>query len=303
MADSMWTMDESPRATPEYLREGFAGQRMVVVARPVVSAALTRPVTRRLLVTDAGFFPHAARHGRTRPAGSREHILMVCSGGAGWCRTPDGRFDVQRGDALLLPAGVSHEYVASERDPWTLWWMHVTGADAAELVHAARAATGGVLSRLRDAGTVTALLAQVVDGLDAATAGGLVRASGAAWNALTEVIATGRRTRGSTLGPIERAVEHLRATAPRRTAVEELATMVGLSTSQFGAHFREQVGVPPLRYQNDLRMARARELLDSSTMPVAAVASACGYEDPLYFSRQFTKTHGVPPTAYRERQA
>ncbi|MBN8881586.1 MAG: helix-turn-helix domain-containing protein, partial [Salana multivorans] len=224
-----------------------------------------------------------------------------CVGGSGWCRTPDGRFEVQRGDAVLLPAGVTHEYASSAEDPWTLWWLHVTGADAAELARAAHAAAGGPLSHLRDPGRVVGLVGQVLDGLDAATAGGLVRASGAAWNALTEVIATGRRTRGSTLGPVERAVEHLRATTPRRTAVDDLAAMVGLSTSQLGALFREQVGVPPLRYQSDLRMARARELLDATDLSVAAVASACGYDDPLYFSRQFTRTHGVSPTAYRER--
>lgn len=294
-------MDEAVNPTADYLPDGFAGQRMVVVPRPVVEAALARPVTSRLLVTDAGFFPHAARHGRGRSSGSREHILIVCVGGSGWCRTPDGRFEVQRGDAVLLPAGVTHEYAASAEDPWTLWWLHVTGADAAELARAAHAAAGGPLSHLRDPGRVVGLVGQVLDDLDAATAGGLVRASGAAWNALTEVIATGRRTRGSTLGPVERAVEHLRATTPRRTAVDDLAAMVGLSTSQLGALFREQVGVPPLRYQSDLRMARARELLDATDLSVAAVASACGYDDPLYFSRQFTRTHGVSPTAYRER--
>jgi AraC-like DNA-binding protein len=294
-------MDEATVAAIDALHEGFAGQRMVVVPRPVVREALARPVTSRLLVTDAGFFPHAARHGRSRPTGASQHILMVCTDGAGWCRTPDGRFAVRRGDAVLVPAGTPHEYAASADEPWTLWWLHATGPDADELASSARAAAGGPLSHLRDAAPLASLVAQVVDALDSGTAGGLVRAAGAAWYALAQLIATGRRTPGPAPSPVEQALEHLRATAPRRTSVAVLAAMVGLSPSQLGALFRRQVGVSPLRYQNDLRMARARELLDSTALSVAAVAQACGYEDALYFSRQFTRTHGQSPTAYRTR--
>lgn len=297
----MASMDETTVIEELVLRDGFAGQRMFVVPRPTVHAALERPVTSRLLVTDAGLFPHAAHHGRLREGGTSQHILMLCTGGAGWCRTPDGRFAVQRGDAVLLPADVPHEYAASEDDPWTLWWLHFMGLDSAELVHAAHQAAGGPLSHLRDPTPVAGLISQVIDALDFGTAGGLVRATGAAWNALTHLIATGRRTPGFALSPVEQAIEHLRATTPQRTSVEALAAMVGLSPSQLNAVFRQQVGVPPLRYQSDLRMARARELLDSTELTVAAIASRCGYDDPLYFSRQFTRTHGLAPTSYRAR--
>lgn len=301
MGDSLRHMDETTVDVTAALRDGFAGQRMVVVPRPAVRAALERPVTGRLVVTDAGFFPHAARHGRARPGGAREHVLLVCTDGAGWCRTPAGRFDVRPGDVVLLPSGAAHEYAATERDPWTLWWLHATGPDADELAGAARGAAGGPVSHLREPATVASLVSQVIDALDEGTAGGLVRAAGAAWHALAHVVATGRRSPGPAPDPVERAVEHLRATTPRRTAVPALAAMVGLSPSQLGALFRAQVGTSPLQYQTRLRMARARELLDATDLPVAAVATTCGYDDPLYFSRQFARTHGTSPTAYRAR--
>ncbi|MFV2145619.1 AraC family transcriptional regulator [Isoptericola sp. G70] len=294
-------MDEPTVEAGGGLREGFAGQRMVVVPRPEVRAALARPVTGRLVVTDAGFFPHAARHGRSRPDGAREHVLLVCTDGAGWCRTPDGRFDVGAGDVVLVPARTPHEYAAAQGAPWTLWWLHVTGPDADELAAAARQAAGGPVSHLRDPATVASLVSQVIDALDDGTAGGLVRAAGAAWHALAHVVATGRRSPGPAPDPVERAVEHLRATAPRRTSVGALAAMVGLSTSQLGALFRAQVGTSPLQYQTGLRLARARVLLDTTDLPVAAVARACGYDDPLYFSRRFARTHGMSPSAYRAR--
>lgn len=275
---------------------------MLVAPRATVRASLSLPVTGRLTATEAGMFPHAARHGRSRSSGAEQHVLLVCTGGAGWCRTGTGSVPVGRGDAVLLLAGAPHEYGADPHDPWTLWWFHVLGADAAELVAAGHTAAGGPVTHLRDAAPVASLVSQVIDGLDTGTRSGALQASGAAFHALTLVVATGRRPPGAAPSPVERAVDHLRRTSPRRTSVASLAAMVGLSTSRLGALFREHVGVSPMTYQSDLRMARARELLGSTDLPVASVASACGYDDPLYFSRRFAQAHGTAPSAYRARR-
>jgi AraC family transcriptional regulator, arabinose operon regulatory protein len=48
-----------------------------------------------------------------------------------------------------------------------------------------------------------------------------------------------------------------------------------------------------------MKMEYACELLDSTTLSVKAIASELGYRDPLYFSRLFKRTIGVPPTQYR----
>jgi hypothetical protein len=67
MVISMMCMDETTASVSQgAISEGFAGQRMLVVPRATVAKALQHPVTGKLLITDAGYFPHAARHGRKR---------------------------------------------------------------------------------------------------------------------------------------------------------------------------------------------------------------------------------------------
>ena len=75
--------------------------------------------------------------------------------------------------------------------------------------------------------------------------------------------------------------------------------MAGLSVSHYSALFRRATGYGALEYQTRLRMGTARDLLDTTGRPIASVAAQVGFSDPLYFSRQFHRIHGMSPTEYR----
>ncbi|UGU33119.1 helix-turn-helix transcriptional regulator [Mycolicibacterium smegmatis] len=153
---------------------------------------------------------------------------------------------------------------------------------------------------LADPAPATSLISQVIEMLaDASTTAGLIGAAGVAWHVLTVIAATGRQRSTGEADPVDRTLEHLRATSSRRTGVATLAAIVGLGTSHLNALFRQRTGIGPLEFQQQLRMSRARELLDTTTLTIAAVARTAGFNDPLYFSRQFTKVHGLSPAAYR----
>ncbi|WP_143340708.1 AraC family transcriptional regulator [Demequina sp. NBRC 110057] len=278
--------------------DGFARERLCVVPRPEVTQALARPVTRRLVVTDAGMFPEARGHGRTREHGAREAIVMVCARGAGWVEVAGRRYAVSTGDAVVLPPGRPHRYGASPSAPWTLWWCHLRGADVDELLEATGAGADRPVIGLNRPERVIGLLDEVVTALEGgATPAGLLTASGAAWRMLAQVAAD-RVTPGSG-SPLERAIGHLEDNVARTVSVGEVAALVGVSPSHLGALFRGATGGGVLAYQSSLRMGRARGLLDGTEMSVGEIAAAVGYEDPLYFSRRFSRAHGLSPSAYR----
>ncbi|WP_144268070.1 AraC family transcriptional regulator [Demequina sp. NBRC 110055] len=278
--------------------DGFASERLCVVPRPEVAEALARPVTRRLVVTDAGMFPEARGHGRTREHGAREAIVMVCARGAGWVDVAGRRHAVGAGEAVVLPPEVPHRYGASATAPWTLWWCHLRGADVAELLAATGAGVDRPVIALNRPERVIGLMDAVVAALEAgATSARLLMASGAAWRMLAQ-IAADRLTPGAD-SPLERAIGHLEDNPARSVRVSEVAALVGVSTSHLGALFRQATGGGVLAFQTSLRMARARSLLDGTDLTVAQVAAAVGYDDALYFSRRFSQAHGLSPSAYR----
>lgn len=65
--------------------------------------------------------------------------------------------------------------------------------------------------------------------------------------------------------------------------------------------FKKEMGVTPLEYMTGLRMKKAETMLVSMwgrDYSVAEIASLCGYDDALYFSRVFKKHFGCSPTAF-----
>ena len=60
-----------------------------------------------------------------------------------------------------------------------------------------------------------------------------------------------------------------------------------------------ECGVPPLQYQLGIRLARAKNLLRSSDMPISEIAESLGFNSTWYFSHFFKKQTGTSPAAYR----
>jgi AraC-like DNA-binding protein len=84
-------------------------------------------------------------------------------------------------------------------------------------------------------------------------------------------------------------------------SLAELAALTGLSQFALLRAFRDATGLPPHAYLNQLRVRRARLLLDDG-LPPAAVAAQTGFADQAHLTRHFKRVVGVPPAAYqRER--
>ena len=81
----------------------------------------------------------------------------------------------------------------------------------------------------------------------------------------------------------------------------ELAALVNLSPSRLHQIFKEETGVPPARYLRQLRMSRARELLETTHFSVKQVMAFVGLTDESHFVRDFKKSCGLTPARYRER--
>jgi len=80
--------------------------------------------------------------------------------------------------------------------------------------------------------------------------------------------------------------------------LEHIARDVGYTANYLNDLTRTHTGRSVGRWITDMRMARARVLLERADVTISGVATACGYADPAYFSRAFRREHGVSPLAW-----
>jgi AraC-like DNA-binding protein len=98
------------------------------------------------------------------------------------------------------------------------------------------------------------------------------------------------------LGPALRAMHENPA---RAWTVGELGEQAMLSRSAFARLFTEVVGMAPLAYLNEWRMALARERLRDSDARLAAISASLGYASEFSFAAAFKRRHGVAPGRWR----
>lgn len=270
----------------------------------VVRSASESGLTRRLLVTDAGYYPHALHHGATRQHGAWGTIVIVVSSGRGACRTGETVCQVGPAQALVIPARAPHRYWSDDADPWTISWMHVRGEDAADFERAVVPGQTAAVVDLHEPLHVVGELERALTAMEQdETMPSLLRAAGAGWSVLAQLAADAASGSQVRMEPVRAAQRYLREHLDAPVRVGELASRVGLSTSHFAAQFRRATGGGVVEYVKRLRIARASELLITTTMPIADIARAVGYDDPFYFSRQFRRVRDCSPTEFRERAA
>jgi len=79
----------------------------------------------------------------------------------------------------------------------------------------------------------------------------------------------------------------------------ELAREVHMSPFHFTRMFKLATGHSPHKYLTLQRMDRAKELLATSDMPIAAIAAAIGYQTQAHFTGVFARYAGATPKVYR----
>jgi AraC-like DNA-binding protein len=237
-----------------------------------------------------------------RREGRQDWQLLYVAGGKAHFYLADGERTLKEGEAFIYPPGQPQRYRYFLHEKPDIYWLHFTGEKAQALLDKT-----GLPSLAAFCpgfhGNMILLFDRIIRELQQNGLYGKELASAYA-QALFYLLSRGMSEKSlqkDAAGPeILKAVEWMHKHPEESSPMTEYAQRANMSLSTFIRRFRAHTGVPPQRYVTRLRMTNARELMDSTTLPIADIARLVGYDNPLYFSRMFKKETGMSPRAYRQ---
>jgi len=83
--------------------------------------------------------------------------------------------------------------------------------------------------------------------------------------------------------------------------IEDVTKKYPSSRRNLVRRFIKSTGLPPIEYLQNVRIEKAKQLLENTNKSVSEIISETGYTDPKSFRKIFLKLVGIPPLAYREK--
>ena len=302
----MWPLKNKYYSYKMKKEDGFPGQISFVLPEKVEALVRRNPLISDLYLTDIGYYPKARHHFRERHSGSAQFILIYCVEGEGEILTGETRHVLPADHFFIIPAGTSHAYHSHEHHPWSIYWIHFSGAkaglfsrQACQSIPVERCKTSRISDRID-------LFSEIFRNLERGFSIENLEYINLCINYLlasfTHVSQFRLVKQAGENDPIAQSINFMLENLNRKLRLDEIASQTGLSASYFSALFQNRTGHSPIDYFIQLKIQRACRLLDNSAWLIADVAREIGSDDQFYFSRVFRKVMGMSPVEYRKRR-
>lgn len=222
--------------------------------------------------------------------------MVAISRGNGIIEWRTGKKTLQAGDVFLLQPGVWHRYRPDPKTGWTEQWVEFRGptvkAWLARLFEIDRV-------NLRENPNFWKRFEHLHRLCRGRPFGYQAIAAGLGFTLLAEVVATAEQAASLQKSGMPELVRAAHAELQEGIEVGEVARRLKVSYPTLYRQFKQATGLSPKDYANQVRRARAEDLLASTALSVKEIAARLGYHSASHFSLEFKEIHGISPSNWR----
>lgn len=289
------------------MKEGFKGERLVSLPEEILNNYKKIPLISNLYIRKIGFFPHVKYHHIQKDIGCDYAMLIYCTKGKGWYKILGKEYVVNQNQYIIIPPGIPYSFGADEMDPWTIYWLHFQGKLQDQFFPSSPhpvTIAANEHSRLQER-------LSLFEELYSSFSMGYIKeymiyssmclyqflASFAYIEQYRHIATPSQKTDSFSAQVIHYMNEYIY----QKLTLKQLAGYFKYSTSHFSMLFQKETGVSPMEYFIHLKIQKACESIELTSLKLNEISFKLGFEEPAYFSRIFTKIMGMSPTEYRKR--
>lgn len=237
------------------------------------------------------------------PAVKPHYLIHYVLKGKGQFRLGDKEYHLEAGYGFLIQPDELAFYQANQEDPWTYVWVGFAGSQAERYletmglsknhpVFASKQSeelydiirdmmehnTFGIANELRRNGLLGVFLSVIASSAD--------------------VVDKNEADKGNQY--VKKAVSFIQSNYCNLIKVTDVADFVCINRSYLYTLFETYLGMSPQQFLTKFRIAKASELLQSTSYGIESIALSCGYSDALVFTKAFKQVQGTSPSVYRK---
>lgn len=296
-------MDHQAADNKKRIKEGFVGQRMIVLPPNVKRKITQNPLTKNFYLTAIGHYPKAIYHDRERKTGSPQYILIYCIEGYGTIFLNGTPFELFPNTYFIIPKNVPHRYKSDENNPWSIYWVHFTG-DIAEKMYERCLFNGSPLAyHIPYDENRIKLFEQTYSILDHSFNDKEMEITN--FNLLHFISSFIYYKEANpaiyNTDSISNSIAFMKQNINDKFGIEDLANQQSISVSHYSRSFKQKTGSSPINYFNQLKIQKSCQYLYFTDRSIKEICTELGFDDQYYFSRLFRNVIGMSPSVYRKQ--
>lgn len=244
------------------------------------------------------------------PAARNHYLFHYIISGTGTLMADNAKgetqtYSIKSGQGFLIFPGQITTYIADSSLPWEYIWIEFDGLRVKEALDLTELSTNTPVYRSHSKDLREQMMNEMLYIVHHAKESPfhLIGHLYLFFDYLTQSAKSTKLVQNSKMSDyyIKEAIHYIEQNFQNNITIEDIAAVCGINRSYFGKIFRSSIGRSPQEFLMNYRMVKATELLKLTSLSIAEIGSAVGYENQLHFSRAFKTIYGISPREWRNQ--